>query len=253
MLAALALLPVVATASPAAAREARRADIAAAVAAPGRDAEAVVLDAGRHPVEILTFEGLKPGMVAADIMAGSGYYSEIMARVAGPKGRVDAYEPSQFAADPKAKAAWDALQARNPNLRFVTYRFEAFAAPASSYDFVMLHLSYHDLYWESAKYGVPRTDPQAFLAALYRATRPGGTVAVIDHVAAPGDTRASVEKTHRIDPAVVKADFKAAGFVLAGESDMLRVPADDHAKLVFDPAVRGKTDRMVLRFVKPRR
>ena len=56
---------------------------------------------------------------------------------------------------------------------------------------------------------------------------------------------------HRIDPAIVKRDFAAAGFVLDAESDVLRNPADDLSKGVFDPAVRGKTDRFMLRFRRP--
>jgi len=99
---------------------------------------------------------------------------------------------------------------------------------------------------------VPRTDPAAFLAELFKAMKPGGIVGVVDHVALPGETRATADKLHRIDPETVKADFKAAGFVLEGESDLLRMPSDDHAKLVFDPAVRGKTDRFVFRFRKPK-
>ncbi len=68
-----------------------------------------------------------------------------------------------------------------------------------------------------------------------------------------GDTREVVEKLHRIDPAVVKADFERAGFVLEAQSDMLRVREDDHSKNVFDPSIRGKTDRFVYRFRKPAR
>jgi predicted methyltransferase len=60
-----------------------------------------------------------------------------------------------------------------------------------------------------------------------------------------------VEKVHRIDPAVLKADFQRAGFVLEAESDLLRNPADDHSLLVFDEKIRGKTDRAVFRFRKP--
>ena len=72
---------------------------------------------------------------------------------------------------------------------------------------------------------------------------------MIDHVANPGgDTRAVVEALHRIDPATVRADFERAGFVFAGESNVLRNPQDDHSKLVFDPAIRGRTDRFVYRF-----
>jgi len=75
---------------------------------------------------------------------------------------------------------------------------------------------------------------------------------VIDHVGAPGDTRSTVDKLHRIDPGVVRADFERAGFRLAGTSNLLANPADDHSKLVFDPSIRGKTDRFMMKFVKPR-
>ena len=75
----------------------------------------------------------------------------------------------------------------------------------------------------------------------------------LDHVAsANNDTRGTVDKLHRIDPNVVEADFKRAGFVLAGTSDLLRNGADDHSLLVFDPKIRGKTDRFVFKFKKPR-
>lgn len=248
----LMLAGMLALAVPALAKDAA-AGLATAVAAPGRPEAMVKLDEGRKPAAVLAFAGLKPGMKAADIMAGSGYYTEIMARAVGAKGHVDAYDPVQFAEGPKQVAAWNELKGRNANVSFATYPFESFAAPAGSYDFAMLHLVYHDIYWESAQYKVPRIEPASFLKTLYAAMKPGGVVAVIDHVAPPGDTRAVVDKTHRIDPAVVKADFKAAGFVLTGESDMLRNPGDDHGKLVFDPSVRGKTDRFVLRFVKPKK
>jgi len=90
------------------------------------------------------------------------------------------------------------------------------------------------------------------LKAVYAAMKRGAVVGIIDHVADPGDPRTSVEKYHRIDPAVVKADFKRAGFVLEAESDMLRNKADDHSLTVFDPKIRGHTDRFVFKFRKPR-
>ena len=90
------------------------------------------------------------------------------------------------------------------------------------------------------------------LKVIYDAMKPGAVVGVIDHVANPGDTRATVEKLHRIDPEVIKADFKRAGFKLEGTSDLLRNPADDHSLNVFDPKIRGKTDRVILKFRKPR-
>ncbi len=227
-------------------------DVQSAVAAPGRPADQVALDAGRKPAEVLAFLGLKSGDVAADIMAGSGYYTEIMARAVGPKGKVIAVEPEQFyTGQPKAIAAWDALEARAANVELAVGPFGTLAAAPASLDFTLMHLVYHDLYWESAKYKVPRVDPSAFLKSLFAATKPGGIVGVVDHVGAAGDTRAIVDTLHRIDPAVIKADFKAAGFVLEAESPLLRAADDDIAKLVFGPAVRGKTDRVVYRFRKP--
>jgi len=106
---------------------------------------------------------------------------------------------------------------------------------------------------ENPKLGIPKMDPNAFLKAVYGSMKPGASIAVIDHIANPNDdTRATVEKFHRIDPNVVKADFKRAGFVFVKSGDMLRNPADDHSLLVFDPKVRGHTDRFVFLFKKPR-
>jgi predicted methyltransferase len=59
------------------------------------------------------------------------------------------------------------------------------------------------------------------------------------------------ETRHRIDPAAVKAQVQAAGFKFVGESTVLRNPADDHSKPVFDPAIRGMTDQFVYKFRKP--
>jgi predicted methyltransferase len=229
------------------------ADVAAAVAAPGRPADQVKLDAVRKPVEVLRFAGLKRGDIALDLFAGGGYYSEIMAKAVGPRGGVLAWEPAGFLND-KAKAGWKDLKTRAPNVGLIMVSSSAFTLPRDAFDFVMLHLNYHDVYWQSAKYGYGPLDPNAFLRTVYDSMKPGATIAVIDHVAAPGgDTRAVVEKLHRIDPAVIKADFRRAGFVLDGESNLLRNPADDHTKLVFDPSIRGVTDRVVYRFRKPRR
>jgi predicted methyltransferase len=140
-----------------------------------------------------------------------------------------------------------------PNVGIVTTPATAFTLPTATFDFVMIDLNYHDTYWQSERFHFPRMDPAAFLHTVYDSMKPGAVMAVIDHVANPGgDTRAVVDKLHRIDPATVKADFERAGFVLEAQSDLLRNPADDHSKLVFDPAIRGKTDRIVWRFRKPR-
>ena len=228
---------------------AKPAPIAAAVAAKDRPADAVALDASRKPVAVLNFMGLKPGMKAFDLLTGTGYYAEIMGRAVGPKGSVVAYSPANYNPGP-IKAAFATLTPRVPNVRLVNNPADAFVP--NSYDFAMIHLNYHDFYFESEKFNIPRTDPDVVLKTLFATMKSGGIVAVVDHVGPAGDTRAIVDKVHRIDPETVKADFKRAGFVFDGTSDLLRMPADDHSKNVFDPAIRGKTDRFAFRFRKPR-
>jgi len=233
--------------------DARPADLAAAVAASGRPADAVALDAGRKPAEVLRFLGLEQGDRALDLFAGSGYYTEIMARAVGSRGAALGWDPANFMND-KNRAVWAELKGRTPNAGLLVTPADALALPSDAFDFVLLHMVYHDTYWQSEKYKFPRMDPQAFLRTVYAATKPVGGVGVVDHVAeAGGDTRDVVEKLHRIDPARVRADFEAAGFVFDGESDLLRIAADDHSKNVFDPAIRGKTDRFVYRFRRPAR
>ena len=77
---------------------------------------------------------------------------------------------------------------------------------------------------------------------------------MIDHVASPNsDTRATVEKYHRIDPDGGEGRLQAGrASCSSGSSDLLRNPADDHSLLVFDPKIRGKTDRFIFKFKKPR-
>jgi predicted methyltransferase len=216
-----------------------------------RTPDNVELDQSRKPAEILSFFRLRSGAQVLDLFGGNGYWTEIMAPAVAPRGRVTVWEPTQFASE-ELLSKFKAGAGRNSNVQMIVSPFEAPELPAASYDFALINLDYHDVYWQNAQRGIPKMDPDAWLARLYKAMKPGGIVGVVDHAAVAGtDPRVSVEKLHRIDPAVVKADFKRAGFVLDGESDLLRNPGDDHSLLVFDKAIRGKTDRFVFRFRKP--
>jgi predicted methyltransferase len=222
-----------------------------AVASPARNPDNVKMDEGRKPAQVLQFLGLKPGMKVLDLFGANAYWAEIMAPAVGPKGHDTIWEPKQFYSD-KTKAGFEAFAAKNPNVSIVVSPFEAPDLPKDYADIVILNDNYHDTYWQSEKFGIPKMDPAAFLKKVYAAMRPGGVIGVIDHVANPNDdTRATVEKFHRIDPNVVKADFEKAGFKFVGSSDILRNPADDHSLLVFDDKVRGHTDRFVFKFKKP--
>ncbi|MBV9527399.1 methyltransferase [Sphingomonas sp.] len=238
-------------AGPIAARPSSVPTIATAVAASGRSADNVKLDEGRRPAQVLRFLGLRPGMQVLDLFGGNRYWAEIMAPAVGSKGSVTVWEPKQFF-KPDAEAAFDAFIAKTPNVSIVSTPFEAPTLPKNRFDFVILNDNYHDTYWQSDKYGIPKMDPAAFLKVVHDSMKPGGVIGVVDHVANPNaETRATVDKLHRIDPNVVKADFKRAGFVLVGSSDILRNTTDDHSILSTDARIRGHTDRFIFKFKKP--
>ena len=229
-------------------------DYATALSAPGRPADQVKLDEVRKPAEVLRFMGLKKGDRVLDYLTGTGYYADILSGAVGPKGHVVGWNSSGFARREAVVKALADIRSRRPNTGFYSTPTTAIAFAPNAFDFALLHLVYHDAYWESAQFGLPRIDPNTVVQAIWNAVKPGGTVAVIDHVGRSGtDTRELVEKLHRIDPAVVRADFERAGFVLEAQSELLRVPEDDLTKNVFDPSIRGRTDRFVYRFRKPRR
>ena len=243
---ALALSPLTTIASAQSTLSAAVADTA------HRTPDNLKLDESRKPAAVLQYFGLKPGMQVLDIFGANKYWSEIMAPVVGPKGHVTVWQAAQFLTD-KNRVPFEEFAAKHPNVSLISSPFEAPDLPKGKFDFALINLDYHDVYWEKPERKIVRMDPDAWLKTLYGAMKPGGIVGVVDHVAsANNDTRGMVDKLHRIDPKVVAGDLKRAGFVLAGTSDMLRNAADDHSLLVFDPKIRGKTDRFVFKFKKPR-
>jgi predicted methyltransferase len=203
---------------------------------------------------VLAFVGIAPGMRVLDMNAATGYYSEILACVVGPTGHViahnhpgarDALAPQEF----ERRYGGDRL----PNVEQLFVAHNGIALAPSSLDAVLMSMVYHDTYWYDAKVDWGPVDQHALLRSLYDALAPGGVVGVVDHYAVTGvDARESAMATHRIDPAIVRRDFAAAGFALEAESDVLRNTADDHTKSVFDDSVHGRTDRFALRFRRPR-
>ncbi len=115
-------------------------------------------------------------------------------------------------------------------------------------DLVWTAQNYHDLH--DAFLGPANV--AALNKALFNSLKPGGVLLVIDHVAAPGSGLRDTETLHRIDPAEMRGEIEAAGFVLEAQSDVLRNAGDDHQRSVFDPGIRGKTDQVVFRFRRPR-
>jgi len=244
--------PVAHAADPMDAAAESGAAITAAIASPDRPPADLEQDARRRPQAVLAFLGVAPGMHVADMMSASGYYTELLARIVGVKGQVIAYNNPAYAAFAAKGIAARYAGDRLGNVRQVTADIEKLELAPASLDAAMFIMAYHDLYWRPADGSWPQTDPAAFVAKVFAALKPGGVVLVEDHVAnAGGDTAATVDKLHRIDPALVNRDFEKAGFIFDGESKALALPDVDHSKLVFDDSVRGKTDQFIYRFRKP--
>lgn len=217
-----------------------------------RSPDNVELDASRKPAELLDFFGLKRGDRVLDLFGANGYWAEIVGPAVGPRGRVTVWQPTQFYNEER-RTAFIGGAGRQRNVQLIVSPFEAPELPAAAYDFALINLDYHDVYWENAERGIPRIEADQWLARLHAAMKPGGVVGVVDHVAVAGSPpRESVDKLHRIDPAVIRADFQRAGFRLEAESPLLRNPADVHSLSVFDKSIRGRTDRVVMKFRKPR-
>jgi predicted methyltransferase len=229
-----------------------QAEVAAALAQPGRDAKDLERDARDQPTATLGLLGLTRGMRVLDLFAAGGYYAEIAARVVGASGRVYAYNNRAYLGF--AGKALEARLAARPFAQLVRVEREIEALELEhEVDVAIVVMAYHDAYWvptpEEGEWTVTR-DP--LMAALWRALRPGGRLLIVDHAALAGTGSTAAQTLHRIDEAFARADFERAGFRLVGSTQVLRNASDDRTINVFDPAVRGKTDRFVLVFEKPR-
>jgi predicted methyltransferase len=210
-----------------------------------RPAADTARDADRKPAAMLEFAKIDHGKKVVDFIAGHGYFTRLFAVAVKPGGSVVAIVPKQVADhDPEAVASLAAIAAE-PAYGDVTVVAGLLDPAAAGSDVVWTSQNYHDLH------NAPPELVAGANHAVFAALKPGGYYVIIDHAAAAG-APADVTKTlHRIDPAVVKAEVVAAGFVFDGESKVLANPADDHTKAVFDPAIRGHTDQFAYRFRKP--
>ncbi len=223
--------------------------VAAAIAAPDRPPEQVASDAQRQPEAVLTFAGVKPGDRVADFMSGGGYFTRLFGHIVGSSGHVYAFLPDEQLRNCSADevAGTRALEhGLYTNVSVLTAPVGQFRPP-EPVDLVWTSLNFHDLY--DAFMG-PANVPQV-TRAMFEALKPGGELIVIDHVAEAGSGVRDTDTLHRIDPEVIVRTALAAGFRLEARSDLLRNPQDSHQLRVFDPAVRGRTDQVILKFRKP--
>ena len=223
--------------------------IQALLDAPDRAPDDKKLDEQRRPGEMLAFFGVAPGMRVAEILSAGGYTTEILARAVGPKGTVYG-QNNKFILERFAEKPW-AERLQKPVMKNVVRVDRELDDPlppaAKDLDAVFLVLNYHDTVWM-------KTDRAKMNRAVFKALKSGGVYAVIDHSGRAGTGLTEVQTIHRIEDKVVKDEVAQAGFRLAGEGDFLRAPDDPRDWNPSPKAAgdrRGKSDRFVLKFVKP--
>lgn len=220
--------------------------VTSAVADPSRPANDRKLDADRKPAQVLAYADVKPGETVGEYLPGGGYYTRLLSDIVGPGGKVFALETTTWGADNVNAAKALLKEPGRSNVSLDLAPLGQFHLPAQV-DMFWTTLNYHDLH--IPKYA--NVDMAAFNRHVFDSLKPGGVYLIIDHAAAEGSGAAVAPKLHRIEKATVIKEVTAAGFKLAGESDILRNPADDHTKVVFDPAIRWHTDQFILKFQKP--
>ena len=222
------------------------AELEAAVDAPVRPAADRERDGNRKPAEVLRFCGIQAGMSVAEMMSGSGYYTEILSVALGEQGKLYAHN-SPFVLQRYAEKPITERLARleATNITRIDAEPEQPDLP-SGLDAALLIRFYHDFYWQEV-------DRAAFNRAVLDALAPGGIFCVLDHHAEEGSGDRDVKLLHRVDAEMVKSEILSAGFEWDAGSELLSNPSDDRTWSIFDDdaARRDQTDRFLFRFRKP--
>ncbi len=226
-------------------------------------------DRYRHPKETLLFFGLRPDMTVVEITPGAGWYTEILAPVLKTNGTLYAAVFKITDRSPEFLRVMDrdyrAKLAANPEI-YVAVKLSVLSpgsmqvAPPASADMVLTFRNVHN--W--AKAGTA----DDMFAAFFKALKPGGVLGVVDHRAKPGTAFQLQIDTGYLTEAYVIETAEKAGFRLDNKSEINANPLDtkDHPEGVWTlpPTLRlgekdrdkylaiGESDRMTLKFVKPR-
>ena len=249
----------------------------AVIAGDWRSADNKSRDKYRHPVEVLGFWGLAPGMTVLEVQPGGGWWTEILAPYAQRTGgrfyatAVDLSNPEVPEAARKSRAEFEQRYAAHPEtygkVELVNWGPKSAPLPANTFDFILTARSVHG--WMRTPGMVEKTFGE-FAAAL----KPGGILALEQHRANPGPQDPKAESGYVTEAFVIEQAEKA-GLTLAARSEINANPKDtkDHPFGVWTlpPSLRstpyssdetdpsfdhskyveiGESDRMTLKFVK---
>jgi len=248
--------------------------IDAALAGSHRSEANKARDGYRHPKETLEFFGLRPEMTVVEIWPGGGWYTEVLAPVLRERGKLYVAQYGSKPPFPYQQREMDTLAGKmraNPDLyRAVTptalnlLTNELTIAPAGSADLVVTFRNVHN--WFEEGYGPPNAAEVAF-RAMFTAIKPGGMLGVVDHRWPDPNTEDPAARNGYVSEQRVIELAEAAGFELAGRSEVNRNPRDTHdypegvwtlpPDLALGERDRekylaiGESDRLTLKFVKP--
>ena len=240
--------------------------LAAALAAPNRTPANLARDRYRHPAETLAFFGVDPSDTVVEIWPGGGWYSEILAPYLAERGVYYAAAPAG-----RGTERFQTFVAANPaaygRVRTATFPVTAGAGtpvPAGTADVVLTFRNVHN--WMGSESG-QSVAPEAF-RQLYAMLKPGGTLGVVDHRLPETADSARERSSGYLKTSTVRALAEAAGFRFAGSSEINANPKDTadwpQGVWTLPPTLRlkdqdrekylaiGESDRMTLKFVKPR-
>lgn len=238
----------------------------AAIAGTWRSEANRARDAHRNPAATLAFFGVKPGQTVVEIWPSGGWYTEIIAPALKDKGQYIAAHNNPLASVNAAKSVENFKTRFADTATFGTIKVTAFgkdaydiAAPGSA-DAVLSFRNVHN--WHMAGF-----DEAAF-AAFFRALKPGGTLGIVEHRLPEGRPDADMKTSGYMKVSHVRALAEKAGFRFVGASEVNANPRDtkDYPKGVWTLppnfaegdadrakfAAIGESDRMTLKFVKPR-
>jgi ubiquinone/menaquinone biosynthesis C-methylase UbiE len=135
---------------------------------------------------------LKPGMVVADIGAGTGYYTFRMAKKVGPAGKVYANELQQEMLDLLSKKKAD-------NVITVLGAVDDPKLPKACCDLIIMVDVYHEL-----------SQPQKMLRKIREELKPDGRLVLVEFRAE--DPKVPIKEEHKMSVAVAKLEVEAEGF-----------------------------------------
>jgi predicted methyltransferase len=246
----------------------KNAALAAAVASPNRSDANKARDQYRKPAETLAFFGVKPNHTVVEIWPGGGWYTEILAPYLKDKGKLVVAPPQRGTEGVnKFLAAKPDAYGKVTVANFPTLLGGTGVAPNSA-DVVVTFRNVHNWRMGSSKSDSADYSVEAF-KELYAMLKPGGVLGIEDHRLNEDADAERERKSGYMKVSTVRRLAEQAGFKFAGSSEVNANPKDtkDYPKGVWTLPPRfaegdtdrakyaaiGESDRMTLKFVKPKK